>query len=233
MIFYVVFTDMLKLEAKRREVLGSKVKNLLKEGLIPAEIYGHGFENIHVSIPFNDFLKVFKEAGESSLISVSVDGKSFPAIIYEVQKDVLGDNIIHVDFYRVHMDEKIQATIPLVFVGEAPAVKEKGGVLVKSVEEVEVEALPGDLPHQLEVDLSSLVELHQSLHGRDIKTPDGVKVLIEPEMGIATVTEQQKEEVVEAPAVEEGAIAETEGQTEGAPPVITEGQPQESAPKQK
>jgi large subunit ribosomal protein L25 len=233
MFFYVVFIDMLKLEAKRREVLGSKVSNLLKDGFIPAEVYGHGFENIHVSISSKDFLKVFKEAGESSLISVSIDSKLFPAIIYEVQRDVLGDNIIHVDFYRVHMDEKIQATVPLVFVGDAPAVKEKGGVLVKSVEEVEVKALPGNLPHQLEVDLSSLVELHQSLHGRDIKAPEGVKVMIEPEMGIATVTEQQKEEVVEVPpTVEEGAATGIEGQTEEAS-VTTENQSQESVSKQK
>lgn len=224
---------MLQLEVKKRGIFGGKVKNLLKEGLIPAEIYGHGFENIHITVPSKDFKKILKEAGESSLISVSIDGKLFPAIIYGVQKDVLGDNIVHVDFYRVHMDEKIQATVPLVFVGEAPAVKEKGGVLVKSVEEVEVEALPGDLPHQLEIDLSSLIELHQSLHGRDIKAPKGVKVLIEPEMGIATVTEQQKEEVVETPpAVEGGAVAGAEGQAEGASETAG-GQPQENAQKQK
>ncbi len=206
---------MLKLEVKKREIFGSKNKSLFEEGLIPAEIYGHGFENVHASVVLKDFKNVLKEAGESSLITVSVGKDSFPAIIYDVQKDVLGDKIIHIDFYRVRMDEKIKATVPLIFIGEAPAVKEKGGVLVKSVEEVEIESLPGDLPHQLEADLSVLAELHQSLHIKDIKVPKGVKILVEPEMGIATVTEQQKEEVVEAPTTEaaEGAVtAEAEAQ---------------------
>ncbi len=215
---------MLKLEVKKREVFGDKNSGLFEEGLIPAEIYGHGFENIHASVALKDFKNILKEAGESSLITVSVGKDSFPAIVYDVQKDVLGDNIIHIDFYRVRMDEKIKATVPLIFVGEAPAVKEKGGVLVKSVEEVEIESLPGDLPHQLEADLSVLSELHQSLHIRDIKVPKGVKILVEPEMGIATVTEQQKEEVVETPVeTTEGVSAEA-----GAQPVAEAGK--ESSP---
>ena len=193
---------MLKLEVKKRETFGKKVRALFGQGYIPAEIYGHGFENIHVSLPVKEFGKVFKEAGESSLITITIDGKMFPVLVHEVKKDVLGDKIIHVDLYRVRMDEKIKTQVPLHFVGESQAVKEKGGVLVKSVEEVEVEALPADLPHELEVDLSKIVELHQSLHGSDIVVPKGVKIFIEPEMGIATVIEPQKEEVVEAPVAE-------------------------------
>ncbi len=206
---------MLKLEVKKRETFGKKVRALFGQGYIPAEIYGHGFENIHVSLPVKEFGKVFKEAGESSLITITIDGKMFPVLVHEVKKDVLGDKIIHVDLYRVRMDEKIKTQVPLHFVGESQAVKEKGGVLVKSVEEVEVEALPADLPHELEVDLSKIVELHQSLHGSDIVVPKGVKIFIEPEMGIATVIEPQKEEVVEAPVAEvpaegaEGAAAAT------------------------
>ena len=217
---------MLKLEAKKREIFGKKVRSLVKEGLIPAEIYGHGFENIHIAVADKEFKTVFEQAGESTMVTLIVGGQEYLVIIYDVQKDTLGDNINHIDFYRVHMDEKIKTHVPLVFVGEAAAVKEKGGVLIKSVEEVEVEALPGDLPHQLEIDLSPLAEIHQSLHGKDIKVPKGVKIFIELEMGIVTVIEQQKEEVVEAPkeeAVVEGA--------EAVPTAPVEGQsPQETAP---
>lgn len=220
---------MLKLEAKKREVFGKKVCSLLEQGLVPAEIYGHGFENIHISLPVKEFGKVFKEAGESSLVSVMIDGKMFPVLIHEVKRDVLGDDIVHVDLYRVRMDEKIKTQVPLNFIGESSAIKERGGVLIRTVEEVEVEALPADLPHSLDVDISKLTELHQSLHGSDIIVPKGVKIFIEPEMGIVTVMEPQKEEVVEAPAVE----APVEGAEGAAPGPAAEGEANPEAPKQK
>ncbi len=220
---------MLTLEAKKREIFGKKASDLLEQGLIPAEIYGHGFENIHISLPVKEFGKVFKEAGESSLVSVTVDGKMFPVLIHEVKKDVLGDYVVHVDLYRVRMDEKIKTQVPLNFIGESSAIKEHGGVLVKSVEEVEVEALPTDLPHSLDVDISKLTELHQSLHGSDIIVPKGVKVFIEPEMGIVTVMEPQKEEVVEAPAAE----VPVEGAEGAATAPAAEGETKAEAPKQK
>lgn len=220
---------MFTLEAKKREIFGNKVNNLIKGGFIPAEIYGRGFENIHVTVIAKDFSKVLKEAGESSIVTLTVDGKMFPVLIHEVKKDLLGDYISHVDFYRVHMDEKIRAHVAVKFVGESAAVKEKGGILVKSIEEVEVEALPSDLPHEIEVDLSPLVEVHQSLHGSDIKIPKGVKIFIEPQMSIVTVTEPQKEEVVEAPVVTEGTegvpAAEGAAPSEGAAPVETAQKP--------
>jgi large subunit ribosomal protein L25 len=200
---------MVKLEVKKREIFGRKVKNLIKEGFIPAEIYGHGFENIHVALPAKDFIKVFKQAGESSLVTVNFEGNEFPVVIHDIQKDNLGEKIIHVDLYRVRMDEKIRTKVPLKFINEPPAVKEKGGILVKTVEEVEIEALPANLPHELEVDLSKLVEIHQTLHGSDIIVPSGVKVFIEPEMGIATVIEPQKEEAVQQPKETEAASKET------------------------
>jgi large subunit ribosomal protein L25 len=225
---------MLKLEAQKREISGKDPKDLREGGLIPGEMYGHGFENVHIAVSSKEFKSIFKQAGESTIVTLAVDGKEYPVIIYDVQRDALKDEFSSIDFYRVHMDEKIKTRVPLVFVGEAPAVKEKGGVLIKSVEEVEVEALPGNLPHQLEIDLSSLTEIHQSLHGKDIRVPEGVRLFIEPEMGIATVIEQQKEEVVEAPkeeaAVEGAEIAEG---AEGAQAASAEIKPEEIPAKQK
>lgn len=211
---------MLTLDVKKREIFGKKVDSLLKEGFIPVEIYGNGFENIHATVLAKEFKNVFKEAGESSLVTLKIDRDSFPVLIYDIQKDVLGDVVTHIDLYRVRMDQKITTEVPLHFIGEAPAVKERGGVLIKSVESVEIEALPGDLPHSLEISLESLMELHQSIHIKNIALPKGVKILMDPEMTIATVAEPQKEEVVETPPTvsEEGAAAETttpeSGQTE-------------------
>lgn len=199
---------MLKLEVKKRDAFGEKTKSLLTQGLIPAEIYGHGFENIHASVPAKEFNKIFKEAGESTLVTLSVEGKMFPVLIHEVAKDTLGDAVVHVDFYRVQMDKKIRTQVSVHFVGEAPAVKEKGGVFIKSIDELEVEALPSDLPHVLDIDLSGLTEIHQGLHVKDIKVPQGVKILADPEMGVASVGEKQKEEVIEeTPTPQEEAAA--------------------------
>ncbi|MFA6135926.1 MAG: 50S ribosomal protein L25 [Candidatus Paceibacterota bacterium] len=205
---------MLEIIAQKREILGKRLETLLDQGLVPAEIYGQGFENIHLSVPVKEFSKVFKEAGENSIVNVVIEGKTVPVLIYNVQRNPLNDSFISIDFYKVNMDKKITADIPIKFIGEAPAVKEKGGTLVKALEKIEVEALPSDLPQFIEIDLSSLIDLHQSLHIKDIKISDKIEILDELESVIVTIAEQMKEEVVEAPPV-----------VEGAEPI--EGQPQE------
>lgn len=197
----------MELSVQKRGIFGKKVKELRERGLVPAELYGHGFENIHLSVPIKDFLRVFKEAGESTIIKLKVEGgerkeeseapekqKEINVLIHDIQKDALTDKISHIDFYQVRMDEKIRTSIPLEFVGEAPAVKEKGGVLIKAVNEIEVEALPSDLPHNIPVNLEALDDIGKSIHIKDIKIDEKVKVLIELETVIATVTEPVKEE---------------------------------------
>ena len=196
---------MFELKAQKRDIFGKNVKNLLNQGTIPAEVYGSGKENIHVSILASEFKTIFGQAGESSIINLTIDGKTYPVLVHDVQKDSLGNNFIHIDFYQVRMDKKITTHVPLHFEGEAPAVKEKGGVLVKSVEKLEVEALPADLPSSLTVGLSSLDDLHKSVHIKDISVPSGVRILADPETVVATITEKVQEEVEVKEEVIEGA----------------------------
>jgi len=195
-----------RIEAQKRIKLGHSAKNLLNEGFIPAELYGHGVENVHIKFPTKEFMRVYENAGESSIVTVVLEKEEYQALIYGVQYDTLGERVIHVDLYRVKMDEEITTEVPLRFVGEAPAVKEQGGILVKALEELEIEALPKDLPHDIEVDLSSLAQLHSSIHVKDLSVPSGVTITAEPDAVIATITEQKEEEPEEIP--EEASVQE-------------------------
>jgi large subunit ribosomal protein L25 len=185
--------------AQTRTLFGKKSASLVAQGLIPAEIYGGGVENVHIQVPVREFTKVFAEAGHNAMVTVDVEGKKYSVLIYDVQGDRFGQGVVHVDFYQVRMDQKIKAAVPLHFVGESPAVK-IGGVLVKAAEEIEVEALPQNLPHAIDVDLSHIQQLHESIHVRDLVIPKDVRVLSDADMVVATVTEQTVE-VEETPAV--------------------------------
>ena len=136
---------MLTLNAEPRVKLGKQAESLLEEGFVPAELYGKGFENVHVKVSTKEFLNIFEEAGESTLVNIVVDKQEYPVLIYDIQRDNLGEQIVHVDFYRVNMKEKIVTDVPLEFENEAPAVKEFDGVLITAIDTVEVEALPAQL----------------------------------------------------------------------------------------
>lgn len=200
---------MITLKAEKREVFGKKTNKLRRGGLIPAELYGRGIANLHLTIPEKDFSKVYEEAGEHSVLNLEVDGQSHPVLIHEVQENPLKQEIISIDFYEVRMDEKVKAHVPVEFEGEAPAVKEKEGVLIKNMDEIEVEALPADLPHSITVDLSGLTELDQSIYVRDLAKSDKYEYVIEGETVVMSVT-APKEEIEEAPAPAEGEAAPRE-----------------------
>ncbi|HVO28752.1 MAG TPA: 50S ribosomal protein L25 [Candidatus Paceibacterota bacterium] len=183
-----------------REITGKKVRALRREGMVPAELYGHGIRNQHLAVAVKDFNKIFKEAGSTTVVTLALNAQKVPALIYDVRRDYLTGDLEHVDFYQVRMDEKITAKVPLEFTGEAPAVKALGAAVNKTMSEIEVEALPQNLPHKLTVDLSVLTELNQSVYVRDIAAPKGVKIMIDPETAVATATPPAaEEEVVEAP----------------------------------
>lgn len=201
----------MELQAKSRQKFGKAVKALRKEGLIPAELYGHGVPNVHLSVAEKDFGRVFKEAGESTVIDLMIDGKKHAALIHDIDRHFLHGQVAHVDFYEIHAGQKLRVKVPLEFVGEAPAVKVKGGILTKSVLDLEVEALPKDLPHKLTVDISALDDLNKSLHISDIKIPSGVKVLADEHTAVVSVTPPRVEEVVEAAPADVSAVkVETE-----------------------
>lgn len=184
----------MELVAQKREQFGRAVKALRHKGLIPAELYGHGVENLHLSVPLKDFKKAFKAVGESAVVTVVVGEEKKPALIYDVSYHPVTDEILSADFYQIRLDEKIRLKVPLRFTGESPAVKNFGGVLVKAVSELEVEAFPMDIPHELTADISKIAAIGQSIPVRDIPFPAGVKALTNPETVVVTVTEKMTEE---------------------------------------
>ncbi len=198
----------MELMVQKRNILGKKVNSLRKQGLIPAELYGKGAENLHLSVPAKDFKKAYKEAGENTIINIVVGNSKYPVLINDVSFDALSGDIQSVDFYRIRMDEKINVNVPLEFIGTSPAVKEKNGILVKSLQEVEVETLPADIPHEFKVDLSKLAEIGQSLYVRDLVIPKNVKVQVDLGTVIVTATAQMTEE--EELAMQKAGVAGVE-----------------------
>jgi large subunit ribosomal protein L25 len=207
----------MELKTQTRTIFGKRTKNLRKAGLIPGEVFGHGTINEHVSVAAKDFKKMFKEAGETTVINlVDEKGAKIPAIIADVIYNHLTDAILAVDFHRIRLDEKLEAKVPVVFTGTAPAEK-TGLVLVKVTAEIEVEALPNDLPHEFSVDLSSLTNAGEGIYVKDLKISPKVRVKTPGNMAIVTVTEPRKEEVTPPPAptaTAEGAAPSTEAKPE-------------------
>jgi large subunit ribosomal protein L25 len=200
------------LSVQTRDILGKKVKALRSEGFIPAELYGHGFENIHLSLPAKEFNKVLKAAGSTTVLTLLLGKEKKSAMIHDVARHPVTSEVVHVDLHQVRMDELVKAYVPLEFIGDAPAIKEKGAVINKGMSEIEVEAFPQDLPHSLTIDLSSLDDFGKTIYVKDIKRPKGVTFLIDADTAIVTATEPAPEEVVEPVAEVDvsAVIVETE-----------------------
>ncbi|MFA5987322.1 MAG: 50S ribosomal protein L25 [Candidatus Paceibacterota bacterium] len=186
---------MLKLKAEKRDLFGKKVAALRKAGKLPVVVYGAGEEPLHLSVSEVDFAKAWKDAGETSVINIDAGDVTKDVLIQDVAFDPVKDKPIHVDFLVVRQDQVLSVNVPLVFSGVAPAAK--GGVLVKVLHEVEVEALPKDLPREIVVDLSVLETMDQKILVKDLKLPAGVKVNAEPDGIVVLVTAvvEEKEEV--------------------------------------
>lgn len=220
------------LAVTKREKFGKQVRALRQEGLIPAELYGHGLANLHLSVPVKEFTKVFKEAGTNTLVTLLVEKEKKPALIYKVVRDAITSEVAHVDFYQVRMDEKIKARVPLVFMGESLAVKEKGAILNRSMSEIEVEALPQDLPREFAVNIAALDDINKSVYVRDLTVPPGVKILVEDDTAIATATPPapKEEEKVEEPVADVSAV-KVEGEEKKAERAAEKGEKVEKAEK--
>lgn len=202
---------MQQLKAQLRSQLGKSVKTLRACGFLPAVVYGEGVPSQPVVISYKDFMATLHVAGESTLVTLDVDGKPFNVLVHDVSYDPVSDMPIHADFHAVRMDKVIRTHVPLEFVGESPAVKNDAGVLVRVVQELEVEALPQDLVHSLTVDLSLLATIGSTIHVKDITLPTGVTLLADPDETIA---------VVEAPRSEEDIAALSQKPVEEASPEL-------------
>ena len=198
-----------KLSTQPRTLLGKKVKSFRAKGFIPAVLYGSARkEALPLLVDEKDFARIYAGAGESSLVSLSIGVKDVcNVLVHDVMRHPVTSRVLHADFYEVRMDEKIKTRVPLLFTGESPAVKNEGGMLVRAVQEIEVECLPQDLPHALEVSIISLAAFHTVLRVKDIPMPQGVVTRLDPEKVIALVEEPRSEAELAklSEAVEEAA----------------------------
>jgi len=204
------------LEAQPRETFGKQTRSLRKSGKLPANIYGRDFESLAVTIDTKIFQKLFKNAGETTVVYVIVDGKEYPTLISDIQHHPVTEDVLHVDLRKVNLKQKIEAFVPLVIVGESEAVEVKNGVLLTQLEEVTVNALPAHIPHQIEVDISALVELGDMIRISDLAKSDEYEIIDEPERVVVSVAEHKEEEIIpettaeETEIITEGAAAEGE-----------------------
>lgn len=225
---------MIELEVQPRAVLGKKTRMLRRENLVPAEIYGHGMENLHVTVPLKEFAALYRTAGSHTIVTLTTHKGAIPAVIAEVAHDPLTDEILAVDFHAIKKGEKVHAKVPVVFVGISPAVKAAGYVLVEVVHEIAIEALPEHLVHKIEVPVEKLEKPGDSVAVKDLSVPPGVKLDIPQDAVLATVREHVKEAApAPAPAVEtaEGTPATAEGTAVTPAPAETGAEPEKKEKK--
>ncbi len=218
--------EQIELRATGRKLLGKKVRFLRRQGITPVHLFGHDTEPLALQCDRTQLEHVLTHSGKTRLIGLKLDRakKLRSVVVREVQKHPLSGEIIHVDFYQVSMTEKIKVDIPITLIGEAPALKSKGNVLVHELNRLNVECLPDRIPDNVQVDISSLAEADQSIHVKDILLGEGITVLDDPEhvivrVALLTIEKVEKvEKVAEAEAgAEAGAEAVTEAGAEGAP----------------
>ncbi len=197
------------LSAKRRDIVGKQVKALRRAGRLPAVLYGRHLAPILVTLDMRESSHVLPTITSSHLVVVDVDGERHTTLVRERQRHPVTGDLLHVDFQVLSMTEKLRATVIIVLEGDAPATKNFNGVLVTGQTELEVECLPSDLPERIRVDISTLAEIGNAIHVRDLVLPPAVEVLTDPDELVVLVTApaaEEKEEVVEV--VEEAAEPE-------------------------
>jgi large subunit ribosomal protein L25 len=196
---------MLSLSAKIRKETGKKSQSLRDKGLLPAVLYGPKLKNINLAVDLKAFQNALNEAGESTLVQLEIDGakEKYLVLIHDLIRDPLTDFPIHVDFYQPSLKKEILAKIPIILDGEAPAVKNLGGTLIKNINEVEVKALPELLPKEIRVDVSSLDTFEKHILVKDLKVAEGVKIQRGLEEIVARVSPVEKVEEDLAKPVEE------------------------------
>jgi large subunit ribosomal protein L25 len=213
--------DDLKLKANLRDTLGKKTKVLRRRGITPTHVFGHNLESLALQCDTSELQHLLAQAGRTRIISLKIDAEkqSRSVMVREIQRDAVTRQLFHVDFYQVKKGEKIVVDVPIVLVGEAPAMKGKGRMLAHGVTSLNVECLPGSVPPQIEVDLSPLEEVEQAIHVKDIILDADVTVHTEPEQLVVKVSHAQmkveEEEVVVEAEEEVEAVTEAEGEAPG------------------
>ncbi len=206
--------EQLVINAEPRTVIGKQVKRLRRQGLVPGILYGYGIEPMPLQFAAKEIERVVRQAGSSTLVQVIVEGTPYTAVVRDLQRDAIKRTLMHVDFQALSMTEKVRLPISLTLVGEAPA-EAMGATILQQLNEIEVECLPSALVHTIEVDISVLEEPGQSITAKELKVPEGIELLVDPdEVIVIAAAESEAEEEIE----EEGEVVAAE------PEVITEKQ---------
>lgn len=222
------------LSLQARTITGKAVKRLLDEGVLPCVAYGKGIASVTAQVSYREFEKVYRTTGSSTLVNLTMpDGTSKKALISEVAKDPITDTYAHADLYIVDMTQKMTANVPLNFVGESKAVKELGANLTKTLQELEIECLPADLPSHIDVPLDSLVNIGDMIRVSSLTIPSGVTVKDNPDVVVATVEliKEEKEDVLAATAEQEKAAIEKLQTEQQEKKVAKEGEEKEETKK--
>ena len=217
--------DKVILEATKRDVIGKKVKLLRQEGKLPAVIYGKSIKATPIVLDSRATTNILRKISESTIVTVSLDGKEHAALIRDRQIDYLKGSIIHLDFQVVSLTETIRTNVHIELIGESPAVESLGAIIVNGVTDVEVEALPNDLPEKITVDISGLAEVGDAIYVKNMPEIDKVTILTDPEELIA-IASMVKEEVIEEPEEE---ITGEELEEGAEPEVIEHGKQEEES----
>ena len=218
--------DKIELKVANRDVLGKKVKHLRRQGITPVHVFGHGIESLALQCDAKELEQVLSQAGQTRLITLKLAKEKKPrtVVIREFDRDWRRGQLVHVDFYQVRMEEKIRLEVPVVLIGEAPALKAKTNMLEHELGTLTVECLPAKIPDSLEVDISSLTEPDQSIRVKDVTLGEGITVLNNPDLVVVKISlrpvEKVEEKVVEE-AVEAEAKAEVAEEGAEAPKEAT------------
>jgi large subunit ribosomal protein L25 len=214
-------------QANHREVIGKKVKRLRRDGLLPAVVYGHNIEPIPITLDMREASRTLDEISPSALVVLDIDGVKHNTLVRDKQRNPVRRSIVHVDFQAVSLTETVRADLNINLVGEAPAIETYLGIVVPSLEQLSIESLPTNLPDRIDVDISGLEEIGDSLLVSDLIVPEGVEILNDPEEvvvvvlapAVEEVEEEEEEEVeleegAEPEVVERGKLEEEEEETE-------------------
>jgi large subunit ribosomal protein L25 len=206
----------LKLTATKRDVLGKRNRFLRRQGITPAHLFGHSLESLSLQCDTAELKRIVAHSGTTRLVSLKIEGDKTPKSVFvrEIQRDALGKQLLHVDFYQVRKGEKMTMDVPIVLVGEAPAMKGKGRMISRGITILSIECLPEKVPPQIEVDISGLKELEQAIHVKDIVLDPDITVHIDPEQLVVKVTEIIIKVEEEKPVVAEEVVAEGEEKAE-------------------
>lgn len=195
------------LEAERRTVVGKKVKALRREGKLPGVVYGHSIEPTPIQMDENEATKLLSTVGSSTLVTINLEGEEYATLVRERQRDIIYRNLTHVDFQAVSMTETVRANVPIYISDEAaPAVENYGAIINTGIDVLEIECLPQDLPERIDIDISGLEEIGDSILVKDVTLPDGVITLDDPNTLIAVASSPISEEELEE--LEEVSVAE-------------------------